>query len=116
MAWSDGRLLISDLPAIRFDPPVPMLDPSAPTSGRRWSGTCLSRGFADRATAMIEQRPARLTVGGTERDTLLVTLEMTFRGQVLQVKTWFADGLGILRQEQSVDGKRLVALEWIGGS
>lgn len=101
---------------MRFDPPIVLLKPSSPTSTWNYEGVGTSRVFQQRISVQAKQQPVKLEVMGQMRNTLLVTLSLQFQNKTIELETWFQKGLGILKQEQQVDGIRVFALEWIGGS
>lgn len=116
LAWISGELWVSEFAAMRFDPPIVLLKPSSPTSTWNYEGVGTSRVFQQRISVQAKQQPVKLEVMGQTRNTLLVTLSLQFQNKTIELETWFQKGLGILKQEQRVDGIRVFALEWIGGS
>ncbi len=110
MAWSGGELLVSEFSAMRFDPPLVLLKPEQEETTWRFEGLCMGRRGEGRVTAHISQKPAALNLSGQEVSTLLVTLTMTFQNQEIELKTWFEQGRGIVRQEQQNDGERVLFL------
>jgi len=116
MAWKGGELIASELTATRFEPPIVILKPSTNESNWQWKGKIRSRGTYLEATAECSQRPDKVKVAGNERSCLLSTLRLTFGESTIELRSWFQSGVGVVRQEQHVDGRLTTALEWIGGT
>lgn len=116
LAWNRQRLVASELSAAQFDPPITLIKTDAKAGSWKWHGTIRSRGFEAASTAECLQQPDRIKIAGNERACLLTIIRLQFRGNNIELRSWFQDGIGIVRQEQRVDDKLIVALEWIGGS
>lgn len=116
MAWKGGELIASELTATRFEPPIVILKPSTNESVWQWKGKIRSRGTDLDATAECSQKPDKVKVAGNERSCLLSTLRLTFGESTIELRSWFQSGVGVVRQEQHVDGRLTTALEWIGGT
>lgn len=116
LAWTGGDLVASELSAAQFDPPITLLKANSESESWKWEGVCRSRGFEATATADCDQRPDKIKIAGRDRACLLSTLRLKFRDSTIELRTWFQNGVGVVRQEQRIDGTLNVALEWIGGS
>lgn len=116
LAWRGGELVASELSTTSFEPPIVILKPSTNESTWRWKGKMRSRGNYLDATAECSQRPDKVKVAGNERNCLLSTLRLTFGDSTIELRSWFQSGVGVVRQEQHVDGRLTTALEWIGGT
>jgi hypothetical protein len=104
MAWSGGKLRVSQLSAMRFDPPITLLVPGGDAEWA-YAGECTSRAVSENVHARVAQEKTSLDVGGTKRDTLKVTLTTNFHGRSIELVTWFERGVGIIQQEQRDDGR-----------
>src|SRR5581483_1305593 len=113
LAWSNGVLIASELNSVRFDPPITLLDPSEKTTGWNYSGTAMGRIGSSQIEAVCKQRPDTITVGGVSKSTLHVTIQFRLGSANLSLETWYASGVGILRQEQLTNGNQVAALDWI---
>lgn len=119
LAWSSGRLIAESVPGTRFDPPIVLLDPTEPKAAWRWpangKASVTTGGRKTEATAEATQRPEDLEVGGRTFKTLRSTLTLRIDGATLELDTWFAQGIGPLRQEQRAGGVLVTALERVSG-
>lgn len=119
LAWSRGRLIAESVPGTRFDPPVVLLDPSEPKTTWRWPETgeafVTSGGRVRAASAAGTQRPEDLEVGGRTFKALRSTVTLRIGGETLELDTWFAQGIGPLRQEQRAGGVLVTAIERVSG-
>jgi hypothetical protein len=116
LAWSGAELVASELSAAQFDPPITLLKANSESETWHWEGVCRSRGFEAKATADCDQKADKIKIAGSDRVCLLSVLRLRFRDSIIELRTWFQSGVGVVRQEQRMDGKLMVALEWIGGS
>lgn len=113
MAWSRNSLVVSQIGGIEFYPPLTLLKPLEGKTSWTYTGT-IKTPFAEESSRIrISQEPAELTIGGISHPTILVTLTMFFQNQNIEWKTWFAEGRGILRQEQRNNGRFALSLELI---
>ena len=94
-----------------LDPPLPLLKPGSSVSKWRYKGSASSRGKSAEVVATIVQKPDKIKLAGTERETLLTVLTMDFRGAQIELKTWFEKGEGIIMQEQRNNGELIVAMK-----
>lgn len=119
LAWSRGRLVAESAPGARFDPPIPLLDASGAESKWSWPASgeayLTSNGRTAQAAGEGTQRKEDMEVGGRTFKTLRSTVTVRAGGKVLELDTWFAPGIGPLRQEQRLDGVLVAALERVSG-
>lgn len=112
-AWSNGTLIAGQVAANRFDPPLPLLDRSK--THWEWNGTVRGLAGARRASMTADSKAEKLDLGGRKLSTTKVETRLTIAGQAVELDTWFAAGIGIVRQEQRTDGKQDLAIELLSG-
>jgi hypothetical protein len=119
LAWSGGWLVAESLPGARFSPALPLLAPARPSATWNWpeagDGYATFGGTTIEARAVGRQRPETLEVGGREYETLRSTVELSAGGERIELDTWFAPGIGPLRQEQRTNGLLVGTLERVAG-
>lgn len=62
-----------------------------------------------------DSKAEKLDLGGRKLSTTKVETRLTIAGQAVELDTWFAAGIGIVRQEQRTDGKQDLAIELLSG-
>lgn len=105
LMWQGGKLLASELGAMKFDPPLALLQPDTPRNAWEWKGTAASRMKSFKTAIRAAQEPEKLKISGVQRDTLAVTLQFRIGDDDIEMKTWFERGSGILAQEQRNNGE-----------
>ncbi|HRF58407.1 MAG TPA: hypothetical protein PLH94_00670 [Fimbriimonadaceae bacterium] len=115
LAWKGNVLVAESLPGMRFSPPLPMLDPSHPTQAMLWKGLMTSPTAVLDAEARIVPKAEKLTLGGRRYETLHVAATIRAEGRGIEIQTWFAPGIGILRQEQRSNDNLVRSLEYLAG-
>jgi hypothetical protein len=115
MAWVDGELICSEMSAMRFEPPIVLLKPANERSVWSYHGRGMSNTRSAPISMTVAQAPAKLRLGASDRETLLVTLSGRFGDTQIQLKTWFERGEGILRQEQRNGGDLVLSMELVSG-
>lgn len=119
LAWKGDRLLAEVLGGDRYIPPVPLLDlalldQEGGPGVRSWRGFVVVRGEARDAVAQLSVTrvpPLRDNWPSTVRSTLKIESE----GEQVELLTWFAQGKGVVRQEQREDGELHRMVEWLSG-
>ncbi|MCH7904384.1 MAG: hypothetical protein IH944_07430 [Armatimonadetes bacterium] len=96
LAWQGSELIAAQMAGTRFQPPIPIYA-SESTS---WAGTAITNGEEYSARATLTVSEETLDVGGTRHETIKTTLDIDIAGEPLQLMTWFARDIGIVRQEQ----------------
>lgn len=113
VAWIGDQLVADRLGANRFVPPVPLLS-LAKKESIPWQGTIFNLEGATDSTATLTQTAATIPVGAQSFKTTCTTLTIKAGSHAIELVTWFAPSIGIVKQEQRTDGVRSVALEWLG--
>ncbi len=115
MAWRGGKLYVSDLATMSFDPPIIMLQPGQPKSQWKYEGEAKTRFQSETIHAVITQEPKKYTIAETEFDCLQVKIFMKFQNQEIEQITYYSKNIGIIRQEQRNNGEFVYAMDWISG-
>jgi hypothetical protein len=113
LAWSRDGLLADRFSGAAFSPAITLLDPSKPKSTRRWRGTLMGPAGESRAEATIRQEPAKLKVGAREYETLRTRIVLRAGPDKIEVESWYAPGIGLLRQNHRTNDKFDLSIERI---
>lgn len=107
MAWSGSTLMCSEVGGVRFSPPLPLL----PAADTQWSGVMEFAGKKGAGRARITLKEATHTVAAKEIPAQWVSA--AFQGELgnFELNTLFAQGIGIVRQEEKRDGVVVRSLE-----
>lgn len=108
LAWDGGRLFAGCLAGTSYRPPLPLVDADAKT----WKGEADSGFGAKPMTATITNKKAKETVGSRPMDVTLVDVKFSNGDEAL---TWFAPGIGIVRQEQRREDRLVAKLVYLSG-
>jgi hypothetical protein len=96
LAWDGDTLVAAELAGTQYDPPLPLLAPKAAD----WKGTVTTATAKNGGTARLERSREVLDIAGHRYDCAKTVLTLRCDGEVVQLTTWFFEGMGILRQEQ----------------
>lgn len=125
LAWSGDALVTDRLVNTQFTPALPLLYRTGETSERLWKGRVV---FVDRSapnqvdflagkglvTATQSQKPDNeLEYNGMKLHCIRSTIHMKTAAREIELLTWFAPGIGIVKQEQRTDGTLLVSLSLV---
>jgi hypothetical protein len=111
VGWDKDRLMVAELPSLRLDPPLCLLQPSPTRKTWDYEGYGYDFEGRIRLQATISQEPYPLSPHENNKDTLRVVLNTRIRGIPVEIKTWFERGKGIVRQEQWRNGRRIALWE-----
>jgi len=113
LAWKGSTLWLESLANARFVPAAPILD----TESRpmRWKGQVMTAFGSEPAKGQLSQRAEKLTVEGRPFEAMRTELAIDRPLGQTVLTTWFARGVGIVRQEQRTRGVMDLRLEWIAG-
>lgn len=112
LAWRDGKLLAEQVGGTRYVPPVPLLAPESEKS-RDWSGRAQVLNVGLGAKGTLTQDREKLDLGGRQVDTRVTTLLLEMPRRRVEIRTWFAKGIGIVRQTQHTNGIQDVAIDLV---
>ena len=116
-AWDGKTLVVGRFANARFVPPVPLVvdgfEPKKPKDkkksdseldpnqiAKRWRGEMRSFGQTRTCTAQLFQRPEKIENSGQSVRTIRTILRIYTGKSVIETKTWFQSGKGIVQQEQ----------------
>ncbi|MBI1756894.1 MAG: hypothetical protein HY248_03090 [Fimbriimonas ginsengisoli] len=116
LAWKGGELVAASMANAHVDPPIPLLTPDDLALTRQWKGTLTFAGVRENATAVLAQRRAGLVLGGRNYRTVRATLTLDTPARQVQLVSDYAQGIGLVRQEQRTNGRFDLALELLAGS
>jgi hypothetical protein len=102
VAWKGGVLLAERLGGTRFRPAIPLLVAGAPNAKKSWSGAIGYAGEVVKATAELEQQPSTISLGTKKFDCTEVRVVAKLPSTEIELVTHYAEGIGIIRQEQRV--------------
>ncbi|HRJ97339.1 MAG TPA: hypothetical protein PLL78_11705 [Fimbriimonadaceae bacterium] len=113
--WKEGTLLAEDLPGTRFSPAVPLLVGGSVKASRNWRGIVRTMAGEREARGTLVQASDSLTIAGRGYDTRRTTLTVEGLGPRLELQSWFAEGIGLLRQEQRIGDQLVRSVEYLAG-
>lgn len=113
--WKEGVLLAEDLPGTRFSPATPLLVGDRTQAERAWQGIVRTLAGEREARATLVQATDSLTLGGRSYETRRTVLSVEGLGPRLELRSWFAEGIGLLRQEQRVGDQLVRSIEYLAG-
>lgn len=114
MAWTPDALVAEQVPGTRFSPALPILYRS-PERAATWRGMITWMNGVAEAGADIAQEPVTIDIGGRKMKVTQVRHRFTMPNGLSELVSWYAPGIGLVRQQQR-DGDRLVrSLEWLSG-
>ncbi len=126
LAWDRRKLICSEMGSTVFIPPIPIfMEDKIPEKkkGREselmpatdWSGTFQALGKTRHAKGILSQSRGVLQSQNGDLDVVETVFKVQIEGAKddvpLEIRTWFARGIGIVRQEQRTDRNLVVSLE-----
>lgn len=115
LAWTDSRLIASQLGQTRFDPPVVLLDPDVPTKPILREITVSTPLAIVKATAKLTEEHKTIDVNGLHQPCIKTSLRITISNHNLDLFTWWVRGRGVVQQVQRTDGNQDVAMTLLDG-
>ncbi len=121
IAWKSNRLIAESMVNARFVPPIPLLIPSsdlkdAPRQVASWHGRTYSLGIERPSSATLTEQKETLDLGTRKIQTVLAIVNLRLPTGVLEIKSWYQAGVGLVQQEQRTNGKRIIQLVLVGQS
>lgn len=111
MAWDGSTLLAAELAGQRFSPPLPLLTAST----TMWKGHIETAGRRIPAKAKVVSTKVKERFANRDYDTRRTEITFSSVGPNIYLTTWFAEGIGILKQEQRTGAKRDRRIEYLSG-
>ncbi len=116
LAWIDGNMYASQLAGTRFSPPILInSDTKDPKFNHEWKGDIMVAHRSMPATATVHLEEDTMTLGGKDVKTQKSVLAMKVGKMEVGIQTWFAKGIGIVRQEERSGDLLLRSMEYISG-
>lgn len=115
IAWKKGVLLAEELPGCRFYPPVPILNSAVDAKGLGWTGRLWVMGTSLEAKGAVTEDADKFEIAGRKYEAVVSTLILASSKTQIELKTWFVDGIGPVRQEQRIDGTLYPAANYLSG-
>ncbi len=114
LAWRGDTLVASQLAGTFYSPPVPVFVPAGKTPVA-WEGTVTQMGKSTQAKGAASVADSEAKAGSKTVPAKQVTLTIESGGTQTEVTTWFVNGLGIVRQEQRINGLLVNRLTYLSG-
>jgi len=115
LAWRGGTLYADAFPNTRIHNALPILVANDPHASVNWNGTLDTANFNRTATASLNQNPENIQVGTRRYDAIRAVVSLSTGNDNYEMITWYAKGLGPIRQEQRTNGKLDYKVELISG-
>jgi hypothetical protein len=81
----------------------------------RWEGALQTAFGQEKATGTLQHETEKLKPGSRTFETVRSELKIARPLGETVLTTWFAEGVGIVRQEQRTRGELDLRLEWVAG-
>ncbi|MBV6458257.1 MAG: hypothetical protein HONBIEJF_01382 [Fimbriimonadaceae bacterium] len=115
LAVKDGKVLAENLAGTTYSPPIPILVLQPEDRRLSWSGIITAANRSVEATAVLDQSPSKVALGGRQLRGIAVVLTIDLPTKKLVLKSTFAEGLGLVRQEQHENESQQRYLEYLSG-
>lgn len=115
IAWNQGILVAEELAGSRFSPPVQLLDSNQPAQHLLWNGLVSAMGRTSNAIAVVTQSNESFEIAGRKYPAVVSTVELQTAGRSMELKTWYVDGIGPVRQEQRNNGTLYPSAIYLSG-
>jgi hypothetical protein len=123
VTWKQGTLVADELAGTRYMPAIPLLSPriaqrkkvTTPAESIPWKGTIVVGARAMNATANLRVFHDDMIVLGKKDEVLRAELTVTVGNKARVVTTWYAQGIGVYRQEETLDGNMERSLDYVKG-
>lgn len=125
LGWKNGILYASQTANARFEPALPLYTPTVrpkPEPGKsepeeNYRGTVTAGGETIRVTGRVfrEEKLQNVIANGVAYKAILCEAALVGGGRRFNLKTWFVSGIGIVQQEQRMNGRLLVQLQMLPG-
>lgn len=115
LAWRGNTLYAEALPNTRLYKPLPILVANDPKAAESWKGTVETATAVTAAQAMLRQQNESIEIGTRRYDSTKATVSMKIGNDDLELETWYAKGIGPVRQEQRTNGKLDYKVELLSG-
>lgn len=116
LGWSDGTLWAQMLGGTTYLPPIPLVAANMKEAeGVKWQGvvTVASRRYP--AKAELTQATEKFKVAGRNLTATRSDLLISMNGKTMSITTWFAPGIGVVRQEERSADQLLRSIEYLRG-
>jgi hypothetical protein len=123
LGWKNGILYASQTANARFEPALPLYtptirpkaEPGKSEPDENYRGTLTAGGETIRVTGRVfrEEKLQAITANGVEYKAILCEAALVGGGRRFNLKTWFVNGIGIVQQEQRINGRLLVQLQML---
>jgi hypothetical protein len=111
-AWIGRNLVTDEMAGSRMSNPLPILTPIS-NNFLAWNGLINTGEKWEPASAKIQTVKAKLDLHGASTDTVRSTVVITLPGREIDLKSWFKAGVGLVRQEQTTNGRLDLMLEFL---
>lgn len=115
LAWSGSQLIASQLAGAQFRPPIPLYADLAEGAKLAWKGQIRTAEGTRPAQGELVSAKTKEKLGTQEVAATLTTLTYQEAGRQHEIQTWFASGVGIIRQEHRSNGQLMTRLIYLSG-
>ena len=112
VGWKGDTLVGERLANAQVIPAVPLLSPTQLDKKLPpWNGTLAFPGGKEEATGTLTQSKTSLSIGGRKFDTIKTVLVIDTDKRQIELETYYAQGIGPVKQEQRTNGHFDLAME-----
>lgn len=115
LAWKKGVLYADRLSGTVYSPPLPLLTEDAQKVDWQGSASWPTKGTL-KAVARLTQEQQKLQLDARTYNTTCSRLQIIVDGtKSIELTTWYAPGVGIIRQEQRTGGDLDIRIDYLSG-
>lgn len=114
LAWVGGTLYAGRLAGTDYAPPIPVCRPAA-ASPITWTGGVHHLGKVIGAKARLAMEEGSEEIAGRKLPVWIATLTVTLPDRTVETITSYAEGIGIVRQEERHDGALIRKIRYVSG-
>lgn len=115
VAWKKGVLYADRLAGTSFSPPIPLLAADSHVVDYKGTASWPVAGSV-KVAARLTHEPQKLKLDAREYETVKARLQLVLdESRSIELTTWFAPGVGIIRQEQRTGGELDIRIDYLSG-
>lgn len=115
LAWVGSTLVASKLGGVIYEPPITILNPASLSDKISWKGTMTIAGKSILAEAELAQSSSKYTISSVQYAAIRTTLTVETPGKTITTDSVYANGLGLVSQEERLNGKFTAMIEYLSG-
>jgi len=115
LAIKGDVVVAENLAGTTYSPPLPLLILKQEKRRVTWAGLITAANRPEQGSAVLMQSPTKVSLGGRQLRGIAVDLTIEVRSKRVVLKSTYAEGLGLVRQEQHENQSQERYLEYLSG-